>query len=137
MPADESVYALSLDLPSVCGPDWGGSYMEVSADVVYYTIDVLRCVLAQWRPPEGLEPDAQAANRLTTATCQALAGLMHAHMADNRLDGAPELVQRIDWFLSPQWAEERLQAVKVERERQRDIVEALLALARKRRERTP
>ena len=56
MPADESVYALSLDLPSVCGPDWGGSYMEVSADVVYYTIDVLRCVLAQWRPPEGLEP---------------------------------------------------------------------------------
>jgi len=94
-------------------------------------------VLAHWRPPEGLEADAQAANRLTTATCQALAGLMHAHMAHNRLHGAPELVERMDSFLSPQWAEERLRAVQVRKERQRDILEALQALARKRRERTP
>jgi hypothetical protein len=63
---------------------------------------------------------------------------MYAHTAANRLSGASELVEQIDGFLRTQCAEERLQAVQIRERRPggkeagREIVEALLALARKR-----
>jgi hypothetical protein len=140
MPTDEDVHSLSVDLPSARGPDWGRFYIAVPSEVLYFTIDVLRCIVAQWQPPEGIEPEDQAANRVMTGACQALASLMRAHTTHNRLDGAPELVEHIDNFLRPQWAEERLRAVRVRelrpggKEAQRDIIEALIALARKRHE---
>jgi hypothetical protein len=73
MPIDVDVHSVSVDLPSACGPDCGGFNMAVPGHVVSYTIDVLRCIVTQWQPPEGLEPEAQAANRVMTATCQVAA----------------------------------------------------------------
>jgi hypothetical protein len=90
---------------------------------------VLRCYVAQWRPPEGVDPEDQAANSLMAATCSALAGLMAAHEARNRLHGAPELLDQIEDFVSLPFARKDLEALR----EQPELIDALLALRRKER----
>jgi hypothetical protein len=129
MSSERRARGYTVDIPPAreeCPSSW---YIAVRGDVVERMIDVLRCYIAQWRPPEGIEPTYQAANSLIVATCSVLADLMEAHAARNRLHGAPELLDQIEDFVSLPFTHGDLEALG----EQPEFIDALLALARKER----
>jgi hypothetical protein len=74
----------------------GDDYIAVPTDLVEYAIDVLRCYLAQWRQPEGIEPEDQAYNALAVAAGHALAGLLASRAAHNAQCSARQLIDQLD-----------------------------------------
>jgi hypothetical protein len=96
-------------------------------DLVEYAIDTLRCYLAQWRQPEGIEPEDQAYTALAVAAGHALAGLLASLAAHNTQGGAAQLIGQIANFFYCRDAREYLAHLRG-RQDTAYIVDALLAL---------
>jgi hypothetical protein len=87
-------------------------YVPVPMGTVDSGIDLLQCLLAQWKREEGCVPDEQVWDRLMISAACMLSSLLRAQTAYLHQGGARELVEQIAWFCH--WAEtpERLAAVR-------------------------
>jgi hypothetical protein len=131
---DDPHITLAVPPPPTDAFDWDDHYIAVPTDLVEYAIDVLRCYLAQWRQPKGIEPEDQAYNALAVAAGHALAGLLASLAAHNTQGGAAQLIGQIANFFYWRDAREYLANLRG-RQDTADIVEALLALHEERERR--
>jgi hypothetical protein len=103
------------------------SCSSVPAHLVDYGIDVLQCVLAQWKADQGLEPDARMWGVIVPAAGQVLGGLLDTYTTHHTQHGARRLVGQVAAFCGGWRARGDLEALR-DRQEDRYIVDALLAL---------
>jgi hypothetical protein len=70
-----------LSIPDPGDFDLGSPYIPVPSGVVNGTIDLLQCMLAQYRADEGPAPDDRVWDALAVAAGQALGCLLSARAA--------------------------------------------------------
>ena len=91
---------IRLDIPDPEDFEVGSwpAYIPVPSSVVTVGIELLQCILAQWKQEEGLMPDERVWDAMVVSTAQMLSGLMGAYAAYFHESGARELVEQIDRF---------------------------------------
>ncbi|HKC73065.1 MAG TPA: hypothetical protein VKF37_02555 [Chloroflexota bacterium] len=118
------------------GPGTGYSgYTPVPSWAVNDAITVLQCHVARYSGV-GVVPDEIGITRLMIATCRTLAALLEAHAARSDRYGAYEVIDQIDDLLGSPDTREHLEAMRGRRV-DPDIVDALLALDQRVREKRP
>jgi hypothetical protein len=86
-------------------------YIPVADGVVTYGIDLLQCMLAQWKHEEGSEADDEVWDQLMICTARMLAGLIGAWTGYYHGNQARKLVDQIAWFCHWSDAGKELEAV--------------------------
>jgi hypothetical protein len=120
-------------------------YLPVPASVVDVRIELVQCLLTQWKQGEGLTPDKRVWDALAVSAAQMLSGLIGACAVYDHGSGARELVEQIDHFctrrdvldLDDSATRKRLEDLAALREQPRtaDIVDALTTLHQERQKR--
>ncbi|HKC75132.1 MAG TPA: hypothetical protein VKF37_13190 [Chloroflexota bacterium] len=135
MSDDPNADYVTANIPLI-GPGAGYSgYTPVRTWAVDDAITVLQCHVARYSGV-GVVPDETGITRLMIATCRTLAALLEAHAARSDRYGAYEICEQIDDLLGSPATREHLEAMR-KRRVEPDIVDALLALDQRIREKRP
>jgi hypothetical protein len=124
----DPLYAWAEDVDS-----WRAAYLPISTDLVLDLIELLQEHLARFEQPQGTPSEVHAAYRLMAGTSYALARLLALRAKSERHGSALELLQMVQHFLHDPAAAEHLHTLPRSR-RDRDLVDALLALVHKAQE---
>jgi hypothetical protein len=104
------------------------AYIPVPSGVVDSGIDLLQCVLGQWKKEVGCQSDEQVWDPLMVCAAQMLAGLLGAWTEYYDGNRARLLVQQIAWFCRPRSTEGPQDLEAVRTAENADIIDALIAL---------
>jgi hypothetical protein len=111
------------------GPSyWGNHYMAVPRDLVADIVEVLGEHLALFEWPQGTPAEMHAYYRLMAGTATAMGGLLAARAAREHHNGARALLALVQDFLEHPEAGEHLEALRGQRDVDRDVVQGLQAL---------
>jgi hypothetical protein len=75
-------------------------YLAVPASVVSAGIELLHCILSQWKLEEGLSPDKRVWDALAVSGAQMLSSLMDVWAAEDQERDAEALIWQIAHFTS-------------------------------------
>jgi hypothetical protein len=108
---DKSCIKLEIPDPDYFEDDWPYVYIPLSSSVVDSGVELLQCMLAQWKQEEGMESDDQVWDRLMVSAAQMLAGLLAAWTDYYHGNNARKLIDQVAWFCHWEHARKDLQTV--------------------------
>jgi hypothetical protein len=125
---------ITLDIPD---PDYFDDdephvYIPVPSGVVGSGIELLECMLAQWKQEEGAERDDEVWHQLVVSVAAMLSGLWDAWTGYYYGDRGRLLVEQVARYCWPLFTDRSPELEAVRTADNSDIVDALLALHRPR-----
>jgi hypothetical protein len=108
---DKSSISVEIPDPEYFEDDWPHVYIPVTSGVVDSGIDLLQCMLAQWKHEEGMQSDEQVWDRLMVSAAQMLTGLLSAWTDYYHRNQARKLIDQVAWFCHWSHAQKDLESV--------------------------
>jgi hypothetical protein len=105
---------ITLDIPDPDSfeDDTPSTYIPLPSAFVDPAIELLQCLIAQWKHDEGSAPDEEVWDRLVVSAAQMLSALLSAWTAYYHRGAARELIDQIKWFCHWDDVPSRLDAVR-------------------------